>query len=70
MTSLKLNKSTAEHNQIEPHTGNFNINVRPFVIPDGVFDEKRLVSEKEYEEMFKSGKLRKNTINPKYLSQS
>jgi hypothetical protein len=40
------------------------------MIPEGVFDEKRLVSEKEYEEMFKGGKLKRNVINPKYLSQS
>lgn len=43
---------------------------RPFAIPEGVFDEKRLISDKEYEEKFKSGLLKRNTIDPKYIQQA
>jgi len=46
------------------------IKFRPFSIPAGVFDEKRLISEKEYEEIIKSGRLKRNTVDPKYLQQS
>lgn len=42
---------------------------RPFAIPAGVFDEKRLISDKEYEEKFKNGLLKRNTIDPKYIQQ-
>lgn len=44
----------------------FLYNIRPFSIPEGVFDLKRLVSDKEYEDMVKSGKLRRNVIDPKF----
>ncbi len=43
-----------------------NHNFRPFSIPDGVFDLKRLVSDKEYEDMLKNGKLKRNIIDPKF----
>ena len=56
------------HKRIELNIGNTFLICRPFVIPEGVFDEKRLVSDKEYEDMFKNGKLRRNTVDPKYLS--
>ena len=46
------------------------IKYRPFAIPEGVFDEKRLISDKEYEEKFKSGLLKRNTIDPKYIQQA
>ena len=36
------------------------------MIPEGVFDEKRLLSDKEYEQMVNGGKLRRNIIDPKY----
>lgn len=48
----------------------FFIKYRPFAIPEGVFDEKRLISDKEYEEKFKSGLLKRNTIDPKYIQQA
>jgi len=46
------------------------IKYRPFQIPAGVFDEKRLISDKEYEAKLKNGELKRNTIDPKYIKQS
>lgn len=59
------------HKRTEHNFGNFLIiKYRPFTIPTGVFDEKRLISDKEYEEKLKSGQLKRNTIDPKYIQQS
>ena len=46
----------ADHKRTEHNIGNFYlIKHRPFAIPAGVFDEKRLISDKEYEDKFKNG---------------
>ena len=56
----------AEPNRTEKPFGKFCVMFRPFSIPEGVFDEKRLVSDKEYEQMLKDGKLKRNVIDPRY----
>lgn len=34
------------------------------MIPNGAFDEKRLLSDLEYEGLLKQGKLKRNVIDP------
>lgn len=38
-------------------------------MPAGVFDEKRLVSDKEYEGLLKEGKLKRNVIDPLFAAK-
>ena len=42
---------------------------RPFCIPEGVFDDKRLISPQEYEAKLKSGELKRNAIAPKFCEK-
>lgn len=39
---------------------------RPFTLPEGVFDTKRLVSDDEYKKLLLSDKLMRNKIDPKF----
>jgi len=39
---------------------------RPFVVPEGRFDEARLISEQEYQKKLEKGELKKNVVHPKY----
>jgi len=41
----------------------------PFKIPEARVDESKLVNDVEYEQMLKSGKLRRNRIDPKFLAR-
>lgn len=39
---------------------------RPFVIPEGKFDEARLINDEAYQKKLEKGELKRNTIHPKY----
>ena len=38
----------------------------PFVVPEGSFDESRLISEEQYQKMIETGALKNNVLHPKY----
>ena len=40
---------------------------RPFVVPEGKFDESRFITEEQYQKKLEKGELKRNKINPKYL---
>lgn len=42
---------------------------RPFSIPEGVYDQSRLLSLEEYENRLKKGLLKRNTIHPKFCEK-
>jgi hypothetical protein len=38
-------------------------------VPEAKYDESKLASDAEYEQMLKSGKLKRNRIDPKFLAR-
>lgn len=52
---------------IENSFGSYYVIYRPFMLPRPVIDEKRLISDVEYEGLIQSGKLIRNKIDPRYL---
>jgi hypothetical protein len=41
----------------------------PFSLPPGVFDEKRLLSDEDYELLLKQGRLERNIIDPLFRGE-